>query len=255
MSKDEKVTEEDIQHPNFQWILTETEAIIPRMNADELTDIVIAMFNNELLQQQNINDKIIDALMPKVHELAFNRMLTLESNTKNSNSLQSIHLKIEEIFLKNVECFLADEKIQILTFVNIANYMERHIEIVSMNIIEAFSSALIRANEKPLNIHVPVSIILVYSKFGELGAQSENALKEMVRLWIQFSPTLGDVENLLFHLSANRAKQDKQAFEESGIIQFSLTFLSEKCNGIVLSLKCYEHLMRMVFFKAIVVVE
>lgn len=214
LRKEDNITDEDVQSPNFQRFLNEWETLIPRLTVG-----------------------------------AFGKMLDLAFNIKRSESTnfhESIIRKMQETFLGNVEKILAGHNKDIQILVSIAKYMDSNIQIIHLNILEAFSNALLRINEKPRNIHDSVSIIVLFSNFGALGAQSESALNEMIKLWIQFNPTLEDVEMLLFLLSKNRTIQDKQVFEESHIIRFSLTFLSGKNNKIVLS--CYEHLMKMVIF-------
>lgn len=245
----EHMTQEDLQHYKFQSFLNRAESFIPQMTALELSDIAINILHTRPLRQNEIYGTIQDALMLKIEELPFERKLYLGviiRKTQSALSFKSIHLKIREIFLENVEWILADHHKDIQILVSIAKYMDNNIEIIQMNILEAFSNALLRINAKPRNIHDSVSIIVVFSKFGALDAQSENALNKMIKLWIQFNPTLKEVETLLFLLSVNRTIQDKQVFEESGIIRFSLTFLSSKNSETVLS--CYAHLMKMVIF-------
>lgn len=258
LRKGNNIKEKDVRDPTFQRFLKETETLLPQMDASQLSNIANGILNNELLQQQKFIHKIKDALILKVHELPLVQMLIVDFNIKKSklaDFYQQIHSKIQEIFLKNVENFLlADHKKYIPGFLDIARYLGNYRNIVDMNIIEAFSVALLRAKKRPLDIDNLVTIFLVYSNYGELGAQSIKALNELVKLWIKSNPTLDDVETLLYQISKARARLDKEAFEESGIIQYSLTFLSKECNEKVIS--SYEHLMRMVIvFIGIAVVK
>lgn len=245
------VTEDDIQHPKFQSLIKRTISLIPQMTAAELANITIGIINHNAMQQNEINGKVQDALIPKMHELPFDRMLFLDyimHKTKSTNSFETIQRKGQEVFLENVGRFLINHSNDMQTFTHIAEYMRKHVKIVSSDILEQFSHALLallHTDEIRLNIYENIlSMILLYSNFGELDGQSVQALNKMVKLWIQFNPTLTNIESLLSFLSQNKEKPDKKAFEESNLIPFIFNYLNEHFDKEILP--SYEHMMKMV---------
>lgn len=247
--KGENITDVDIQHPNFQWFLNQTKTTITsRMSADELTDIAIGILNTKPLQEHEISGEVHDSLMLKIQELSFERMLNLDfiiRKTESTYFFKRIQLKIEEIFRKEVENFLCRENNHIEALYAIAYYMNNHSDTVQPDIMEQFSNALLRTNEKPFEIERVLRILMVYCDFGELEGLSKDAFNKMVKKWIKCNPTLEYMQRLLSHLSVNKNKYNKQAIEESGLIEFSLNFLDKHCDKQCV-IPCCEHLMKMV---------
>lgn len=254
------VTEDDIQHPKFQSLIKRTVSLIPQMTAAELSNITIGIIYHKALQQNEINGEIQDALLPKMHELPFDRMLFLDyimHKTKSTNSFETIQRKGQGVFLENVGSFFTNHSNNIQTFANVADYMRKHVKSIPSppHILEQFSNALIallHTDENRMNIQNIVQIIRLYSNFGELDGQSVQVLNKIVKLWIELNPTLTDVQLLLFLLSGGGSKPDKKAFEESNLIPFIFNFLDENFDEE--NLPCYEHMMKMVI-KAYVIDE
>lgn len=247
LRKVESVTEVDIQQPNFRWFLNETKSIIPRMAAYELSDIVIGIMNHEILIQHEINGIVCDAILMKLQDLAFKRMLYLDfvmRKTKSTNTFEAIHLAISELILNNIRQLFSGQNIHIPELPSVARYMSDHPEMFQSDFLEQFSNALLVFDEHRLTIRRITSIIKIFSRFDELDMQSQIALNKMVEQWIENNPTSSDVE-VLFALISGSRKFDKLAFEESGLIRFTLNYLDENCDSE--ALPCYGHLIKMVF--------
>lgn len=123
LQNENSVTEEDIQHPKFQTLLKRTESLIPQMAAAELSNIATGIMNHAILIQHEINNKIQDALMLKINELSFERILFLDYvifESKSSGSFKTIRLKVQEMFLEKVTRFFTDHSNNIQTFDKIA---------------------------------------------------------------------------------------------------------------------------------------
>lgn len=243
------MTEEDLQHPKFQSFLDKLEETIPQMNGYELSSIAVDIMDNELLQKHEINKTVYDALMTKFQELTFKRMLYVDliiQKNKSKLFYQKLQLKMQEMFLENIESIFNNNNYDSKTFISIANYMNDHSEIVRPDILKQFSTALLHLDEYQLHIASVRQIMMLFSKFVELDEQSKIALKKIVKVWTRSNPTLKDVELLLFLLfKCNGNRTDKQAFENSGFIAFILNLLDKSCGEKVFA--SYRSLIQMVF--------
>lgn len=244
----DSVTEEDIEHPDFQTFLNTLKPAIAEMDAFQLSDIAFGIIKYKALVEHGISSEVCDAILMKLENLPFQRMLQLDYKMRKSESSSSfsekIQPKIQEIFLKNVAHHFSHHNNDMKELYAIATYISDHSEIVPMDILKQFSSALVLLDEHRLNILDVSNMINAFSRFDELDGESRIALKKMVKLWIEYDPTPRDVKQLLAFISGSR-KIDKLAFEESGLIRFTLNYLEENCNYEIFP--CYGHLMKMVF--------
>lgn len=134
------VSEKDIQNPKFQKLLKKSESLISQMTASKLANIATDIMIHKLLIENKINGKIKDALMLKINEVPFERMLFLDFVIFKSKSIKTILSNVQEMFLEKVELFFTYYSNIIGTFVNIAGYMARHVKIVHSDFLEQFSN-------------------------------------------------------------------------------------------------------------------
>lgn len=240
------VTEEDIQHPEFQSFLHSLSSIISQMNAFQLSDVAFAIMKHNALLEHGFSGEVCNAMLLKLQDLSIERMLKLDFRMRRSKSSstfsENIQKKIQEIFFEKFEHLFSGRNDD--EFYNIATYISDNSHIIPMNIFKRFSCALLHLDEHRITILDVTVTIKLFSQFNELDEQSRNGLNKMVKLWIDFEPTARDVKQLFAFISGSR-QIDKLAFEESGLIRYTLNYLDENCDYETVS--CYGHLLKMVF--------
>lgn len=242
------IIEKDIKHPKFKTFLKRTLSFTTKMSALQLSDIAIGILYSKPLQQLEIAGNIQDALIMKMQELPFQRILQLDyviRKTKSNHPFEIVQLELQNVFLANVEHCLRKHNKDFRAINNIASYMCNHPEIVQAYLLREFSSVLLAIEDSRLKCnYAMLSIIKMFSKFYELDEQSKNALKKVVKIWIDLNLATNDVEMMLSLISESE-KINNAAFEESGLIRFVVHYLDENCDTANVR-RCCEHLIKMV---------
>lgn len=219
------ITPNVTKYPKFTVLREATRIHLPKLNTKELKHMFVAILPSKQIMHDKLSKMIVDAFLKRVYYMPFDQILFVDfmlhkyfDSSELSKDYNILRLKLQTIFLSKFEDFMNEiDDFEVL--MKIVSYCGNNIEIVSSKIANSVTTSLLLNDDDSFSVNHITSILIMLSSLGKLNEYVEKLLQKMFRLWCQTEVTPTQVFALLSVLAANRARIDRDRFNNREFIQ------------------------------------
>lgn len=218
---------EDIQHPKFDVLRKATESLLPEMNAEEVTSILIAILPSKVIMHDRLTKQIIEVMVEQVNYLPLDQVLFVDfimQKYYHTSELSKDYITLKSIlytsFLLKIENGL-ENCTDLERIIKVVQYCRNNPELIPSKVANRLTTLLLLMDEKEFSVTDIATVLIFLGNFRTLDEHMEKLLGKMFDLFIQSDVDAHQVENLLLVLNAkNRDRTlDEKRFYEPKFIQ------------------------------------